>query len=497
MTFSLYKNIFKKYFFLSFFFLGLIIGFSRCVPIEDLAQPLVGEFSLESEYNISDTIRLQAILSDNFGINTVEIDISPVEDVIFPWNYTKTIDSVGARLLNLDESKIIPSNISLGEYQLTLTIIDVSGLERTTSRNFIINGDDSEPIFTDVILPQLELIGENLYQGCRSDFIQVAGTARDNVGLSELRAQFGSFPPVVRVLTGQDSVDLSAVFGNSLIIPSNVPNGTTLPLQLQATDIEGNVSRIAAINILIECDDVAPTINSLITDPALVATGEVTGLIEVIQGEELFIIGGEIVDEEELDSLFIYFINRNEEIILVQEDVSGNSTIDLATLFGNIAVPIPSFTRVGERYKIVVMATDISGNESEAYIADILITRNAPPQILVANTYIDDIETNFSLTAPNRLVAGSTVRVEGKIEEDVALEYYRITWGIEGQEELVVDLNQTDLEDNLPFNFINPIAENEFRTDENARIGTRYVLTLFVKDTLNEEVRLQYIFVIQ
>jgi hypothetical protein len=294
-------------------------------------------------------------------------------------------------------------------------------------------------------------------------------------------------------LTGQDSVDLASVFGNSIIIPTNVANGTTLPLQLQATDIEGNVSQVAAIDILVECDDNIPVINLLITDPALNAAG----LVEVIQGQELFITGGVITDDDELDSLFIYFVDGNTETLLVEEDISGNTTANLATLFGDISVPIPTTTRVGDSYEIVVLATDISGNESVAYIADILITRNAPPQILVANTYINDIETNFSLTNANAIPAGSTVRVEGKIEEDVALEYYKITWGIEGQEETIVDLNQIDLEDELPFNFTNPIAENDFTTDENARIGTRYVLTFFVKDTLNGEVQLKYTFVIE
>jgi hypothetical protein len=490
MNFSLYKILSTNYLFL--LFVSLVIGFSRCVPIEDLAQPLIGEFALQNEYNVSDTIRLQAILSDNFGINTVQIDINPVESLSRPWMYTKSRDNVGARVLNLDESKVIPSNISLGQYELTLTIVDISGLEKTISKRFIVSGDVSEPTFSDVILPELELIGDNLYQGCRSDFIQIAGTARDNVGLSQIRAQFGNFPPIVLDVDGADSVDLASVFGNLLIIPANVDNGTTLPLQLQATDIEGNVSRIAAINILVKCDDAIPIINSLITDPL-----NVDGLIEVIQGERLFIIGGEVIDDDELDSIFIYFVNGNTEIILLEQDISGSSTVNLANVFGDIGVPIPSTARVGSRYEIVVLATDISGNESEAYVADILITRNAPPQILVANTYINDVETNFSLTTSNSISAGSIIRVEGKVEEDVALEYYRITWGIEGQEETIVDLNRIDLEDELPFNFINPASENQFTTGTNARVGTRYILTFFVKDTLNLEVQLRYVFVIE
>jgi hypothetical protein len=492
MTFLLYKTLYKEKLFLFLFFLSVVMGFSRCVPIEDLSKPLIGEFILQREYNVSDTIRLQTILSDNFGINRVQIEINPVGTLALPWTYIKNRDSVGARVLNLDESKVIPSNISLGEYELILTIIDVSGLEQTTSRRFIVSGDVSEPTFTDVILPELELIGDNLYQGCRSDFIKIAGTARDNVGLREIRAQFGNFPPIVRALTGQDSVDLTAVFGNALIIPTNVDNGTTLPLQLQATDTEGNVSRIAAINILVKCDDAIPIINSLITDPLNVA-----GLIEVIQGERLFITGGQVTDDEGLDSIFIYFVNGNTETILLEQDISGSTSVNLANVFGDIGVPIPSTARVGNRYKIVALATDISGNESVAYVATILITRNAPPQILVANTYIDDVETNFSLTTPNSLSAGSTVRVEGKVEEDVALEYYRITWGVEGQELTIVDFDQTILENNLPFNFANPISENEFTTETNARAGTRYILTFFVKDTLNAEVRLRYVFVIQ
>ncbi len=492
MNSSLYKLLIKKHFCLLFFF-SLVIGFSRCVPIEDLVQPIIGEFELQNQYNVSDTIRLRAVLTDNFGINTVRIDINPVGDVARPWNYTKSRDSVRARLLNIEELQVIPSNISLGQYELTLTITDISGLERTTSRRFIVEGDIIRPVFTDVILPQLELIGNNSYRGCRSDLIEIAGTVRDNVGLREVRAQFGNFPPIVRALTGQASVDLSSVFGNALIIPANVINGTSIPLQLQATDTEGNVSNIASLDILVECDDAIPTVDVLVTNPATNADG----LIEVIQGEELFIVDGQITDNEQLDSIFIYFVDGSTETIILEESINGNSTINIRSLFGNIAVPIPSNAAVGSSYQIVVLVKDTAGNESVAYIANILITRNAPPQILVANTYVNNIERNFSLTSPNQIPAGAVIRVEGKVEEDVALEYYRITWGVEGSEETIVNFNSTILQNNIPFNIANPISENEFLTNENVRAGTRYVLTFFVKDTLNAEVRLRYIFVIQ
>lgn len=471
-----------------------MVGFFGCVPIEDLARPLIGEFNLKSEYNVSDTIRLQAILSDNFGINKVRIEIKPVQSVALPWIYIKSRDSVGARLLNLDESKVIPSNISLGEYELTLTIIDVSGLERTISKKFVISGDVSDPTFVDVILPELELIGDNLYKACRSDLIKIGGTVRDNVGLKELRVQLGSFPPIVRALTGQDSVDLSSAFSNSIIVPTNVANGTTIPLQFQATDIEGNISRSVTINILIECDDELPVINSLTTNLTLTNSG----LVEVIQGQKLFITDGKITDDDEIDSVFIYFVDKNNELLLKAQKVeSGNSTISLAAIFGNIAVPIPSTARVGSTYEIVVVATDVSGNESVAYIVKILITRNASPQILIASTYVNSEEVNFSFASLNAIPAGAKVRVEGKVEEDVALEYYRVTWGTEGKEETIVDLNQSDLENNLPFNIASPISRNEFVVDENARSGTRYILTFFVKDLLNPEVRLRYTFIIR
>jgi len=62
MNFSLYKTRYKKYLFLSLLSLSLVIGFSRCVPIEDLLDPSIGEFTLQEQYNVTETIFLDVVL---------------------------------------------------------------------------------------------------------------------------------------------------------------------------------------------------------------------------------------------------------------------------------------------------------------------------------------------------------------------------------------------------------------------------------------------------
>ena len=511
MNFLFYKNLSKKYFFLFLFFLGVVIGFSRCVPIEDLIDPTIGEFSLNEQYNITDTIFLDVVLFDNFGLDIVKIDINKIGSETSSLNSTKIInsDSIKAKLLKLEQYEVIeiPLDAALGQYEFTLSVTDISGKEQTIKKNFIVNGDVSDPDLVDIEL-DLDLdidvsikvidLAANSYQACRSSTIPITGTASDNIALSTISAQF-DYPnsPIISFdLGGVQSIDLASIFEGLIQIPSDVPNGTTINLTFKVTDDKQNSSS-ATLSFLIDCDDTRPIVNSIITnlDQNINEQNE----IEVIQGQELFIIDGQITDNDALDSLFIYFIEGNTETIILEEKIEGNN-FNLANAFGDIAVPIPSNNRIDNRYKISVVATDTSANQSVAFISDILITRNNPPDIDLGLNYIDNNPTTFSTNSrvPTPIPAGSSIRTETKIVEDVALDNFKITWAEEGGEEIIVtDLNQNDLEGVLIINITQQLTRGLLKTRENAREGTRYILNIYARDTFQQENQITYYFIVQ
>ena len=118
---------YKKYIFLSAFFLSLVVGFFRCVPIEDLLPPVIRDFTIESEYNVTETIFLNAALSDNFGIGSVQVEIKYTGgvsslDTIIQLNS----DSIRARLVSLNQYRIvkIPVDAKTGIYDFRLIVTD-------------------------------------------------------------------------------------------------------------------------------------------------------------------------------------------------------------------------------------------------------------------------------------------------------------------------------------------------------------------------------------
>ncbi|PIY07646.1 MAG: hypothetical protein COZ18_16390 [Flexibacter sp. CG_4_10_14_3_um_filter_32_15] len=506
MNFSLYKTRYKKYLFLSLLSLSLVIGFSRCVPIEDLLDPSIGEFTLQEQYNVTETIFLDVVLFDNFGIDTVQIDIKPIG---FNSSFDTTIilsnDSIKARSLNLQQFAVtnIPSTAILGSYELTLTVIDVSGRRAITniSKRFVVEGDVSEPDFNfpDVILPEIN--GTSQTPACQLQALIVIGKAIDNVGLKEIRAQLlnergdstyftlrREFSPI-----REDSVDLAALFGNDLRIPSTVPNGNII-LRLIAIDETGN-ERVIDYTLLVDCDRILPVINSITTTPTLNTSNST---VEVIEGQELFITDGLITDINGLvRSISVYFNGSNTPFktwSVNNESVKMDTLLDMPLL-----IPIPSNAANQDTYTFKIEATDLANNKAtKEFIIDII--PNQPPNLLelrfaLASNFNDVIEFSSNPNAPVSISPDTPYRLINRITDDLLLESYEVNWGI--QDQTPITTQGRDNLNTLAVFFSSEQEDFTFSTEENSRIGTRYTLSIYARDILGLESQITYYFIVQ
>ncbi len=496
MKFLFYKSLYKKYSFLSLFFFGLIVGFFRCVPIEDLSQPLIGEFALNNQYNVSDTIFLNTVLSDNFGIDTVIIDIKPAENLSRPWTNTKKINNVGARVLELkDSSIIVPSSFSLGKYELTITTIDISGLQNTISREFIVGADATKPTFPDVLLPNIQAFDDGSYPACRLEKVPLGGFITDNVGIKLITAQFETGTRIINrtfSTNNVDSVNLATVFGNELVF-LDVPNDSLLTLTITAEDFENNV-RSVSINFTMNCDTQSPIIEKIKVNRPFNEINE----IEVIQGQKLFITGGIIRDSlGTLKDVYVYFNNDPTPLI------SGENINNLIfNLVGNdsVFVPIPSNAQNQDTYTIKLEATDVAGNAPTTREFIIRIVENKLPDLSELRFALDSDFSDIINFSPNRdqpvyISAGTSYRLINRIRDDLLLDSYKLEWGKENQTPIITKekngLNRSDV-------YFSALQENfTFGAEENTRIGVKYTLTIHAKDILGAESQIIYYFEIQ
>lgn len=513
MNLSLHKVSFKKYVFLFLFFLGLGISFSRCVPIEDLVAPTVGEFTLQEQYNISDTIILNAILADNFGISNYTVDIEAVNGAGL-WSYS-SIDSVKARLLNLKDTIIIPSeNFAIGNYKLTLTVFDASGKSKIITKNFSVGKDNSIPILTDIKLDldlsiDLSITFDSItkvYTACRLNIIPIKGKATDNTGIKKVVAQFDGIASTRKdFIVNSDTLkeaNLSTIFIglNSISVPPVYDNGdpitneTPLKLRFTVTDTEGNTSS-AVLSFLIDCDDESPVIDRIDTNIKNDITTDGDSIV-VIQGQELFITGGKITDDQELDSLIIYLEDKSERETVIVPLFSNAISGDSYTIDNDI--PIFSFRstpRIGKvYYNLKVKSIDAVGNESSLRDIKLFIEPNEPPSVIPTLIEVDGIPISnplpFNINNPITVSTGSTIRLYGKISDDLKIEEYEIRWGKTNEENLILAGTANNFTyDNATVGIIN-VSNNANRLDI-------YKLTISAKDILGVENQVTYYFRVQ
>ena len=514
MNFSLHKAFYKKTLVASILFLSLVLGFFRCVGIEDLLPPTIGNFTLQAEYNVTDTIFIDANLFDNFALGKVSVIIEPL-DPNGNFSLDRVLkDNVGARLLKLERYPVvvIPANATLGEYKMTLTVTDVVtetstrvANQKKITQNFMVGGDNGTPAVPDLDLnldlnialnpvPSLLIkeLADGSYQACRSSVIPISGTASDNVALSSISAQFIGYPNTFKEFLFSEetiSIGLDTLFDgiDAIKIPNEASNGTTINLVITVKDNVGNEG-IATISFKVDCDDQSPIIERIDTNLPL---NSLTNRVDVIQGQNLFINGGLVRDRlGNLKDLSVYF-NTSTLTNSLKTWWINRESIELISLDSiPFPIPIPSTATVGTIYDIRVVATDFGGNNPDIDTIKIEIRQNEFPTISTTATEVNGIGRYFrsNRNAPLIISTGSTIRFIGKIREDVELENYRITWGIEGDEQVII-------EENISSNDI-PI-DRFFETNQNARVGTRYVLTIYARDTFQQVLEVKYYFIVQ
>jgi hypothetical protein len=475
----------------------LLLGVSlwSCIPIEDRFNPNSSEFDVLDIFHVQDTFKFDIIFTDNAELDKAFIRITQ-ETGVFPatWQVTDSVILAGRRFEYLYDT-FIPLQANEGRYKIEILILDVGGNSKTITDLFEVQGDVRSPVFSiEVDILNMEKDAEERYVACRLQVPDLDGYVVDNIELAKIEAQIEGFPKVTRVLTsGIDSVSLRGFFGSDLRVPDNVEDREELNLTITATDIDGNVSS-RTLKLIVDCDDQIPTIEVLQTIPEINSTNK----ISVIRGEEFIVTSAKIRDNRFVKDFFVLFGERDaaKDTVLTQAiDIADSIAIE--DVLGEVAVLIPEEALVGSKYDFVLLATDTSQNVSEPFLIEISVAQDEAPRIIVSNTLIDNLDTLLTkgVTGQNPIKAGQEFRIEGKVEDDLGLSYYRIFWGIEGREARVVDLDNTEL--SLPFNFADTRSINEFIVPQDARVGDIYKLSIKVKDLRNEEIETVFRFVIE
>ncbi|WP_027001938.1 hypothetical protein [Hugenholtzia roseola] len=487
----------------TFILLWAYLG-SGCVPIEDRFDPIISPFAIEDSYFLSDTLRLQTNISDNAGLERIEVEIRPRESNPDAWQEFFVIENIRSRRYALDTFFVVPVDANLDPYQVSIVVYDLSGKVVEARRNFVIVGDVRAPRFFEAQITNLTRQEDESYLACRLSPILLSGYLKDNIGISEVRAQLENFPPIVRVVQGLDSISLSDLFNDRIIIPDVVENGTTLQLRIQATDTDGNLSEPLLFDILVDCDDTAPILEINETLPALGSDNTAN----VVEGTSFFITDAVANDVGTLDSLFIFFGKIDATPVLIESralDVPEDTSLDLQTLFDEeqIEIPLPENARVGERYRLTLSLKDEGGNFSDPYHIILIVTKDQPPVIALSNIFIQFqsqiIQNIEEFDQEIEMRSNQQARIEGKLLDDLGIAQVQIDWGVVGNQERIVNLEEADLliGDELPqiIDFSNANITKVFTPESSPTGATQnYLLTLTVTDSKGQVTRQSYRF---
>ncbi|MCC5944391.1 MAG: DUF4625 domain-containing protein [Bernardetiaceae bacterium] len=459
-----------------------------CIPIEDRFPPNIGTLNISDSYNWGDTLELATVLTDNSSLASALITIKAQSEEGNSWRVNHQIPLEGRRF-DLNYSIVIPMRTILGQYVLELEVVDGGGNVSRKEAKFTIGSDVRAPRFENLFisnLPRRPNADNQSYLGCRLDALSIVGEVIDSNGIVRLTAKLGNLPEVLRLFEPAETfINLEGIFDGALRIPNNIANGTDIPLILRAVDRDGNEGSQTLI-IRVECDDEAPQIRIIRTSPPLNEDREV----RIVQGGKFSLLETEISDNQFLDRLFIRFGRDNEALEeILNLELNTSETVNLEELLGEpFSITIPEEARPGDVYILSLRARDSAQNVSSAQRIRINVMPDLPPVILISNLLINGQERTYVPEQVKPLSPNSSVRIEGKIEEDVSFEYIRIAWGRRGALADVVNLNEADLEGKTPFNLADPASQNVFRVPQDATAGQIYELQIKAKDLRNPEV---------
>ncbi|GAB4337904.1 MAG: hypothetical protein OHK0038_16410 [Flammeovirgaceae bacterium] len=469
---------------------AMVMGVMSCIPLEDIENPIVSpnieDFPLQTTYFYSDTIKIKAIYTDNSLLDTIGVQIRkqnllPNED---PWNYFFVADISGRRYDALFEI-LVPNYKALGNYEIILFAKDGEGNFSSEVNNFTLEGDVRVPVISnlEIGLPKLN----DQYVACRSTLIPVvSGTATDNIDIKRIevsidgvvssKAVSGSFINIASIL---------AEFANNLKIPPQAANGSIVNFTISVVDGSGNKAS-KNFEILIDCDDQAPTLEFVSSEPIIDDLRQVS----VIQGTDFEILEIIAQDNSFLDSAFVYFYPSIEEPILI-DSVALNTAnpVNLADVM-DLVFSIPVNDPVGKKYDIVLVVTDTTGRSAD-YKIQLTVLEDKAPSIFVGPTYIRNITTKFSedVNAPLIIKVGDFITFDGRVEEDNEISNFVIKWG----DKVVVDtsnlstkvLNLSDFND-----------ETSCIVTRDTPLDTKIVLYISVTDNRRRKVEKNYYFIV-
>lgn len=467
--------------------------FAACIPIVDRFEPEIEVLTpLQTNYFIQDTIRLVLSFGDNDRLDSAVITIRKTGDVSGSgqiWNPTFNRRLLGRRY---DDTLriVIPANVQLGAYEMTVQLFDFSKNQRVQQFNFNVLGDARPPVIRQLALTGLRQDAAGNYLVCRQSVLNLTGSATDNIRIREVKAEIAGVFSVTRLI-GSNEVRFDDLFARDLRIPPTIADNTRLALVITITD-QSNNSTTRTFNLILSCDDEAPQIRVQTTEPQINANREVN----LIEGDAFRILTGTITDNRRLGRLAVTFnaLNARRDTVF-RANLTG-TTAQLATLLSNQRFLPPANATAGSIYEINLFAADSAGNNAEPFRIVLNITKDEPPQIVLAEARIRGALTTLSLTQPNVLPVGAELVIFGKILEDKALEYVQIFWGPAQRPERVVNLTAAQLTV-LPFDLSNPNSVNRFViTERDAAVSKEFILQFRVKDTRNPEVVQTYRFIL-
>jgi len=478
---------------LLYVFFGIFsLFFTSCIPIDDRIEPIIAPKTMPTAYYWQDTLNIAAIITDNNKLESVIVAVKPL-DVTSSWVINEKIQLNG-RKYDLDFKKIIPLTAAPGVYLITLTCQDTGGNIRIYTFKFEVLGDIRAPYFGEVKPINLKKLDIETYLGCRSQAVLFEGYLKDNIGLGSLTVEFEGYPRIVYNLNGQDSIDINALLHSDVRIPQSIPDGKKIALNLFCVDTDGNLSK-KTLYIYVDCDDIKPVLTLNETYPKFDA-----GRVTVIQGTDFVIEDALASDNRYLKDVTIIFNKRGAaKDTVFHQPIEKALEADLTALFGKIAITMPAAASPGDRYDFFMFVRDSANLTSDVFYLEMITGRDEPPLILLTNTQKNDLEQDWTTTSNNIVASGDRLRIDGKILEDVALDYLKITWGTINDQKLVVDLDSTELLGRLPFNLADPISKNTFDIADKIVTPSNnlYKLTIETKDKKNEAVKKVYTFRVQ
>lgn len=473
---------------------GLLAGavalvLHNCIPIVDKVNPVVDEFSLGEVYFYQDTLRVVVSFFDNTLLDSAFISVRKVAirpDQTNPWALDTAINLRGRRFVDTLALKVPPFT-DPGEYELTVIGQDRGRNRAANSSRFLLATDNRPPVLSEVAL-NIPPDQQGRIVVCRNQIIPVSGLATDNLLITRMGFSINGRESLLAVRG--ESLRLEQVFRDLIRVPNDLANGSIVNFTLVAIDSFQNRTS-TSFQLLVECDDQRPTLRLAGTEPATTADGR----INLVSGGLFRITNVQAADNQALRRARVFANRAGEQPELLR-------TIELPAVSGpvNLFAQEPlqfNFPAVqfppGSIYEVSIEAEDQQGLRSETLRLTVNIIENRPPLITVAAVFLNEQATSLAVQ-PVRVGPGVRIRVEGKIEEELALARVRIYWGLSRGvpfPDLLADVREFN---SLPVNLSELLITERLVIPGGVAPGTRYELVIEAEDSLGQTDVLRLLF---